>query len=170
VTKTCTRCHLSLPLDKFNARFDRPGTRSHCKDCCNASRRRWEKKNPVKKRSYFRTWYARAGKEYSRVRARSLRLKRFGLDEAQYAALLESQSGRCGICRGQPNGHGRFNLDHDHRTDSVRGLLCSNCNTAIGLLQEDLDRFRAAIEYLTCPGRRFPLEDFRREVAAALAR
>ncbi len=39
-------------------------------------------------------------------------------------------------------------VDHDHTTGEVRGLLCHNCNRAIGLLREDPERLRRAIEYL----------------------
>ncbi len=43
----------------------------------------------------------------------------------------------CEVCDGPPNGRGGLCIDHDHTTGRIRGLLCSNCNTAIGLLNED---------------------------------
>lgn len=39
-------------------------------------------------------------------------------------------------------------IDHDHSTDFVRGLLCNNCNSAIGLLKEDMNIINNAIKYL----------------------
>jgi hypothetical protein len=39
-------------------------------------------------------------------------------------------------------------VDHDHRSGTVRGLLCNACNTAIGLFEEDLQRFENAVAYL----------------------
>jgi Recombination endonuclease VII len=39
-------------------------------------------------------------------------------------------------------------IDHDHQRKTIRGLLCNACNTAIGLFEEDLDRFEAAAIYL----------------------
>lgn len=39
-------------------------------------------------------------------------------------------------------------IDHDHETGEVRGLLCSACNTSIGLLGDDLGRIEAAALYL----------------------
>lgn len=42
-------------------------------------------------------------------------------------------------------------VDHDHATDLIRGILCSRCNQALGLLDDDPERFAAAIAYLTNP-------------------
>lgn len=73
-----------------------------------------------------------------------------GLADAEYKALLQAQDGRCGICRRpEPNGrHNRWCVDHDHKTGRKRGLLCINCNSAIGLLNDDPALLLAAIEYL----------------------
>lgn len=39
-------------------------------------------------------------------------------------------------------------IDHDHKTGKIRGLLCTRCNTAIGLLNDNIDFLRRAIMYL----------------------
>jgi len=39
-------------------------------------------------------------------------------------------------------------VDHDHKSGAVRGLLCNACNTAIGLFEEDAQRFLAVLEYV----------------------
>lgn len=41
-----------------------------------------------------------------------------------------------------------MHIDHDHATNTVRGLLCSNCNLALGLLQDDSDRIRGLADYV----------------------
>ena len=76
----------------------------------------------------------------------------YGMTLADYDSLLERQGGVCAICGGPPNGRGRrysnFAVDHDHKTGAVRGLLCSNCNTGIGNLRDDIALLKLAIKYL----------------------
>lgn len=73
----------------------------------------------------------------------------YGVTPEQFAALLASQGGRCAICRtDQPGGKGGWHLDHDHKDDRVRGLLCASCNLLLGHAKDDLDLLRAAVEYL----------------------
>lgn len=76
-------------------------------------------------------------------------LRRRGLTVADYERMLAAQRGRCAICRRQdPRGNGRWHIDHDHVTGQVRGLLCSNCNLALGYLGDDPDVIRAAATYV----------------------
>jgi hypothetical protein len=76
-------------------------------------------------------------------------MHKYGLTMADFNALLESQGGVCAICKGDRNGPGaRFHVDHCHDNDKVRGLLCSRCNTAIGLLQDNPELAESAASYL----------------------
>jgi hypothetical protein len=62
-----------------------------------------------------------------------------------------AQKGCCAICGVHQNerSDGKdLAVDHDHETGEVRGLLCTNCNTGIGQLQEDPEVLLKAIEYL----------------------
>jgi hypothetical protein len=70
------------------------------------------------------------------------------ITETDYQAMLIKQHGTCAICS-KPTGKRRLDIDHDHDTGKVRGLLCLNCNRAIGLFNEDPHRLVSAIEYLT---------------------
>lgn len=50
-----------------------------------------------------------------------------------YDRLYQIQQGRCAICsRHQLKATKRFDVDHNHKTGTVRGLLCSRCNTDLG--------------------------------------
>ena len=59
-----------------------------------------------------------------------------GITEVEYLALYKHQDGRCAICEKAIEGK-NIHIDHNHLTNKTRGLLCSNCNTGIGLLKSD---------------------------------
>ncbi len=70
----------------------------------------------------------------------------YGLTAEDYQRLLAAQNGACAVCN--EKSERRLCVDHCHATGEVRGLLCSNCNTAIGLLDDDPDRMLAAALYV----------------------
>lgn len=73
--------------------------------------------------------------------------ERYKLSASAVAAILETQNGKCAICRCGPPRQG-FDLDHDHSSNRVRGFLCRKCNLAIGLMADNIDRLIAAAAYL----------------------
>ena len=73
-------------------------------------------------------------------------LRKYKLTPEDFASLLESQGGRCAICRVDITNHAH--VDHSHRSTLIRGLLCNTCNRAIGLLHDDATVLRAAADYL----------------------
>ena len=86
-----------------------------------------------------------------RVSKRALNLEeRYGLSEDAYNALLEAQRFQCKICGKRYSDKLRKNLsvDHDHKTNNVRGLLCGNCNRLLGLCDENPVILLKAIHYL----------------------
>jgi hypothetical protein len=70
-----------------------------------------------------------------------------GMTADEYVALSASQNDRCAICF-KSRGARPFSIDHDHRTGRVRGLLCSTCNTGLGMFRDDVRILQYAIEYL----------------------
>lgn len=78
-----------------------------------------------------------------------------GFDVFDYLKLLEDQNGVCKIC-GQPETivdgkSGKIKdlaIDHCHKTNVIRGLLCSACNTALGLFEDNRNTLMSAIDYL----------------------
>jgi Recombination endonuclease VII len=73
-------------------------------------------------------------------------LRRYGISRAEYDALLAKQGGACAICRKRAKG--RLCVDHCHVTGMVRGLLCNECNCALGYLKDDQASLVAALAYL----------------------
>lgn len=89
----------------------------------------------------------------ARAWERRSHLKQYGLTVETFAALLRSQSGGCAACGGPPNGKGNtFHVDHDHSTGAIRGLLCHNCNAALGLLKERQERITMLSNYIARHG------------------
>lgn len=96
------------------------------------------------------------------LRSRRDSLARYGLTFEQFDAMLAAQGGRCKICGstkpGQVNAGPRgWHVDHDHACCNtrkrscgrcIRGIICSRCNRAIGLLDEDPVVIRAVLDYL----------------------
>ena len=80
---------------------------------------------------------------------------RFGINKAKYEEMLQAQAGVCAICQQICAKNTRLSIDHHHDTGKVRGLLCNNCNTGIGLLKDDSKIIASAASYVN----RHPLEE-----------
>lgn len=66
-----------------------------------------------------------------------------------YNKIFAEQQGCCKICsRHQTMFKRSLNVDHDHITKKIRGLLCQNCNTSLGGFKDNIDLLLKAIEYL----------------------
>ena len=88
-------------------------------------------------------------KEHKRSQDRIRKLsKQYGITVEDYNRKLLAQNGVCRICHLPPKSNRRLVVDHNHTSGQVRGLLCSNCNTAIGLLWENVTSMKRAIAYL----------------------
>ena len=61
--------------------------------------------------------------------------KMYGLTEADYDRMFAEQGGVCKLC-GKPEPRRRLAVDHCHRTNVVRGLLCTRCNQYIGKMDD----------------------------------
>ena len=73
----------------------------------------------------------------------------YGINENEYREILEKQENKCAICgKNQKLLTKRLSIDHCHHSMKVRGLLCSKCNVAIGLLNDDISILENAIIYL----------------------
>ena len=113
------------------------------RDKINKQRREYYKANPHKRSS--------------RLEARNVdyrdksNAKVYGLTLEEYRQMFIDCDNKCNIC-GKENGEkpNKLQVDHNHITGQVRGLLCRNCNTGIGYLKSDesIDIIKKAIEYL----------------------
>jgi len=147
--KICTRCKEIKPKSEFYKDKRRPdGLTCHCSACNRfyANKVCKEKKNKASK-----TW-----KQNNPIKCREQWLKQvYGITYEHYVNMFEQQNGCCAICKQslilfgtKDQTHLIANVDHCHTTNKIRGLLCRKCNTAIGLLNDNVTVLRLAAEYL----------------------
>lgn len=80
---------------------------------------------------------------------RDLKLRQaYGVSLQEWSALLEEQGGKCAVCKTSEAGKRGWQTDHCHTSGNVRGILCIGCNTALGLVKENIDTLQALVEYL----------------------
>jgi hypothetical protein len=72
----------------------------------------------------------------------------YGVTKAKYDEMLLSQAGVCKICGSPRSTSHKLAVDHCHETGAVRGLLCLNCNQALGKFKEDPALLDSAASYL----------------------
>jgi hypothetical protein len=128
--------------------------------------REWARNNREKLRANNRRYYQKNKKSISdknAARARAAwpatRDVRYGLSSSQYNSMLEAQRGVCAVCGRPPKGKRRQRalcVDHDHRSGTVRGLLCYDCNLMLGHAKDDAEVLRRAADYLQAHGAAVP--------------
>ena len=144
--KVCTKCRkkYSEPFEKwFNKnRSTKDGLCWECKKC----RKKYRKKTKHIIKKYNRVRYrTHNGFNYSQKN----RWKRYGITPDDYNRMFGEQNGVCAICGTHQSELNRsLDVDHDHKTGKVRGLLCRNCNIGLGNFQDSKDLLLRTIEYL----------------------
>lgn len=134
--KVCTKCGLEQPEDSFYL-IKKTGKRhGSCKTC-------FKKKSKESRE--------RLGKRH--IKNNNL-LWNYNITIEQFDQMMEECNGRCacGATKGRSNAEA-LHVDHSHVTGQIRGLLCNNCNRAIGLV-EDPETLRKLADYLESANRR----------------
>jgi hypothetical protein len=122
----CPDCGLEKPPEDFpRDRARKSGRGRYCKVCHNARTRATIKRLHGDTRHYhFR--------------------QRYGISAAEVDEMIEQQGGLCAICRKRTP----TQVDHDHASGKVRGVLCLECNAAIGAFKDSVRIVYQAIAYL----------------------
>jgi Recombination endonuclease VII len=161
--KQCEECGKFKSLrDGFYAypSKDGPKARNRCIDCfVNKSVTNYAANREVLKarqREIYRA-QVKANPRIGAERKLKQKLKRHGATMEWYEAKRLEQDDLCAICKQPERAKGtikhyedstiRLAIDHDHETNRVRGLLCSDCNTKLGVVELH-DWLSKAVEYL----------------------
>lgn len=147
---------------------------SKCKDCDLKASRAWKRKHPKQNSAHSRKWnkanpekvLAWRTKNAQKLKER-LRMdkqkhpgkwklknlqkrlrKEYDFSLAEYQSMVSSQSNRCAMCKQKPGEGQRLDIDHNHKTNKVRGLLCSLCNRTVSYVENHANRLKLARKYL----------------------
>lgn len=149
-TKECNKCHKVLPITEFDRQPNSPdGLKYSCKACQSVRFKAYYQAN-------LQTQRARDKERYPserEMRSNAHYKRKYGLSLKEYQALLKQQNGVCAICLQAEHiiWHGQLrplSVDHCHNTGQVRGLLCSDCNTMLGHVNDNVETLQRAIDYL----------------------
>jgi hypothetical protein len=125
------------------------GLSSWCKGCVLMTAKIRRDVDPEKAKQDRNRWHALRMQRGSPGNRKYL----YGMRPGEYQQMLQAQGGVCGICK-QPEVAVRkgstlsLAVDHNHTTDKIRGLLCANCNSGLGMFRDDPARLYAAANYL----------------------
>lgn len=141
--KTCSKCKTEKPLSEFGAlSTSKDGHKGQCKVCIKSVWEAWyanpenREKNRARNRGYSQT-------EKGKANSHRKRLARYGLTAQEFEDLTRASNGLCDSCKTRVG----TSIDHDHKTGKVRGFLCSQCNTALGLLGDNSDMIQRLLMY-----------------------
>lgn len=126
--KHCGKCDRTLDLEHFyEYGRNKDGRASNCRDC-----------------------YKRYRDQNLDTVARSKACSTYKITKEEYNALFVRAGNLCEICQ-RPQRSVRFKrlgIDHNHVTKKVRGVLCAQCNAALGKFDDDPVLLRRAASYL----------------------
>jgi len=155
-TKKCKKCGITKGRAEFTIMQSGPRVghfAGYCKPCSSARTSGTYKQN-----------HARDPNRYRQIEWPSKLKRLYGITVADYNRLLEAQNGGCALCgtknplpgnrsyvkNGKQTQRTVFDVDHNHTTGKVRGLLCTRCNRLVGLANDSADTARCLVEYLSC--------------------
>lgn len=161
--KICIKCKVAKEAtDKLYYRLPSGRLRGMCRNCesvkykdwyiTNKERhlltsRKWQKKNPKKVTLYLRKYRETHPKQYFQYALKG----RYGLSLDEYWKMSKLQGGKCAICQNGENSNKSkklLSVDHCHKTNKVRGLLCDRCNLGLGLLGDSSEIIAKALKYM----------------------
>lgn len=161
--KKCGYCGEILPAANFHVRSQHSSGLSYaCRKCAAAYSAHYAQENRVEYLARRKAWYDR-NREAAATDAQERYWKNYGrnreyawrnahgieLSWDDYLALRETQDAKCGICqRSEGDLAKNLAVDHDHETGRIRGLLCDDCNIAIGRFKDSPELLRRALNYL----------------------
>jgi hypothetical protein len=147
-TKKCKRCSEMKSTSDFRikkgtnrAGQPREWLDSYCAPCSREYQQEHYRRTKIRRQQKHAEWRVN-----NRVKLRGYRLKsEYGISLDIYEQMYETQRGCCWICGDHQE---VLCVDHSHSTLDVRGLLCRDCNLALGKFKDDILVVKRAVAYL----------------------
>ena len=140
--KTCSKCDKPFPLSEFYKRSKGNGLYSACKTCHKQQSVIWQAAHSDKVRNIKRL----SARRHKDTRKNYRLKKAYGISLEEYQEKVHLQHNLCDICK-KPMSSPQ--VDHNHRTNKLRALLCKSCNQGLGMFQDNIDVVQEAAIYLT---------------------
>ena len=152
--RKCTMCGLEAKTDDELILFtigrgSKHGRQNRCKKC--ESKKHTEKYGGEYARAYDKRKRIDGCPRFNRS-TRNTKLKlNYGITLDIFEQMVMEQGNKCKIC-GSDNNDRTLHVDHCHTTLKIRGLLCSKCNSGLGMFNDNTEMLQLAINYLTLEG------------------
>ena len=134
--KRCTVCGEQKHITKFaKHKLNSDGRAYTCKVCVREYQKEYNKRPCVRERTIIRSknnWLQ----------------TNYGLTIDDWNNMIQKQNGSCAICKTKLDKGKSTHVDHNHENGEIRGILCADCNWAIGLFRDDISIIGNAINYL----------------------
>ena len=153
----CRQCNQTKPLEMFYKDSKAAlGHRYNCAECSKKRTLKWLAENKENRKAYQIENKNRIKETSKLYRQRTQEIakckrlrKKYGITLEDYNRIKNEQKNACKICfKPFISNKNNTHVDHCHKTGKIRGLLCSNCNTALGLLKDNLESINRAMLYL----------------------
>lgn len=118
------------------------------KEHCLQQSKEYAKDHPEEVKNTATRWKLNHPGEYPKAQRKSHLKRTYNLSLDEYTQMLNKQDGKCSICKMDITENGKAYVDHDHMTNKVRELLCMRCNSALGMIKENVATLSNMAMYL----------------------
>ena len=148
--QTCRRCKIPKAVEAFgDNKYKKTGISIYCKPCSSIQRQETRLRIKTGTPKFIIGQYKKGTEAYKNRKKDQMLQYGYGISLEEYNLMFNKQKGCCAICKTHQSMLTKaLHVDHDHDTEKVRGLLCSKCNTGLGLFNDTQETLYAALKYL----------------------
>lgn len=145
--KKCTKCNLVKSNNEFYWHKTTNRYNSECKECTKKAVKKYREIHKEKIIEIRNRYKEKRKKIRYKVDRKSYLKSKYKITEEQYKIMYNQQNGLCLICNKYVE-YPKLCIDHSHKNNKIRGLICRKCNLGIGIFEENIENLQKAIIYL----------------------